>query len=132
MRKSQVEQSCRVSWITSLMRQLSDEVRVASPGVADRIRVAEIYGRSVSDVEQKLALDILNELKAIPLPSDDQGAPGAGPGVIEGGPVSRVGRLLDNIETAQFGEQRQQARRTGARVATAREGWHSGRVSPSR
>ena len=111
MRKSPVEQTCRESWIASLMRQLRDEVWVSPLGAADRIRVAEIYGRSVSDVEQQLALDVLDALKAIPLPPEDDGVPDAGSDIIEGRPVSRIDRLLDNIETAQFGEQRHQGRR---------------------
>ena len=110
MRKSPVEQTCRESWIASLMRRLRDEVWVSPLGAADRIRVAEIYGRSVSDVEQQLALDVLDALKAIPLPPEDDGAPDAGSDIIEGRPVRRIDRLLDNVETAQFGEQRQQGR----------------------
>lgn len=104
------EQTVKVSWIASLMKQLLEEVRVAPLGVDGRARVAEIHRRSVSRVEQGLALSVVDELEIIPLPFCGQERSDAASGVSPGRLVSRLDRLLDNIETAQRGQQRQRQR----------------------
>ena len=109
MNQSLVEQSGRVSWVASLLRQLLKEVRVAPVGFAARARVVEIHARSVSRLERGLALEVVDELNGITLPFCGQQRSRAGLGVAPGGRVSRVDRLLVDIETAQLGQLRQHA-----------------------
>jgi hypothetical protein len=110
-----VRQSGKGSWIASLMRQLLKEVRVAPLGVAGRARVVEIHRRSVSKLEQNLALKVVDELKIIALPFCGQERSEVRPGVGQGRRVGRVDRLLDTIETAQFGQRRRQQKRQQSR-----------------
>ena len=109
MNQSLVEQSGRVSWVASLLRQLLKEVRVAPVGFAARARVVEIHARSVSRLERGLALEVVDELNGITLPFCGQQRSRSGMGVAPGGRVSRVDRLLVDIETAQLGRLRQHA-----------------------
>ena len=110
MNQSRVEQSGKVGWIASLMRQLLQEVRVAPVGVAARTRVAEIHGRAISRLEQRLAQEVVEELKGIAVPFCGLERFETELSVARGRPLSRVDRLLDYIETAQFGQQRQRQR----------------------
>jgi hypothetical protein len=102
------------------MKQLLEEVRVAPLGVAARTRVAAIQDRSVSEPEQVLATDVVKELNGNTLPFAEQDTPAADSGVgqtrglsrrtrrlsrVDRVRLSRVDRLLRNIETAQFGQQ---------------------------
>jgi len=131
--QSLVEQSGKVRSIASLMRQLLEEVRVAPVGVAARARVAEIHGRSVSELERGLALDVVDELEGIALPFCGQERFDAGLGVAQGRRVSRVDRLLDNIESAQFGQQGHRLSKVDAgRASHAATLVHPVRVVPTR
>ena len=58
-----------------------------------------------------LALDVVNELDVINVSFCDQERSDFRLDVAQGGPICRVAWLLDNIETAQFGLQRQRRRR---------------------
>lgn len=104
-----------VGWIASLMQQLLEEVRIAPVGISARTRIAGIYDRSVTRVERGFARDLLNEVEGIPVPFCGQKRRDTGPSVEPDRPLSRIDRLLDNIETSQFGQQRQRQRRADAR-----------------
>lgn len=114
------DESGSASWIASLMKQLREEVRVAPLGIAARRRVAEMQDRSVSGPERDLATDVVDELKGRTLRFGDRESPEVDSGVgqtrglsrrtrhlsrVDRVRVSRVDRLLRNIETAQFGQE---------------------------
>lgn len=111
MNRSRIAQSGGVGWIASLMQQLLEEVRVTPVGVAARTRIAAIHDRSVTRVERRSARDVVDALDAMPVPFCGQKRARAGMTVDPGHRVSRIDRLLDNIETSQFGQQRQRQRR---------------------
>jgi hypothetical protein len=115
MNLSRGTRSGGVGWIASLMKQLLEEVRIAPVGVSARTRIAGIYDRSVTRVERGFARDLLNEVEGIPVPFCGQKRRDTGLTVEPDRPVSRIDRLLDNIETSQFGQQRQRQRRSDAR-----------------
>jgi hypothetical protein len=71
-------------------------------------------GRSVNKLERGLARDVVNELEGIAVPFCGQRRQHTGSDVSEGRPVSRIDRLLDNIEISQLGQQRQRLRRADA------------------
>ena len=103
MGQSLVEHSGKVGEVASLMRQLLQEVRLAPVGLAARTRVAEIHGRAVSRLEQRLALDVVEELKGITVPFCGLNRIETGLGIARGRPFNRVDWLLDTIERAQSG-----------------------------
>ena len=105
MNPSQVEQPGRVGWISSLMKQLLEEVRVV-PFDAGRSRVAEIHGRSVSELEEGLAPEAVDEFKRVTLPLVGQASlSDAELSIAQARRFSRVDRLFHIIETAQFAQQ---------------------------
>jgi len=104
MSQSLVEKSGRVSWISSLLRQLLEEVRVAPVGFAARERVVEIHARSVGRYERGLALEVVEELKGMPLLFCGQERSATVLGLVQGRRVSRLDLLLDRIEAAQSGQ----------------------------
>jgi len=104
-----------VGWIASLMKQLLEEVRIVPVGVSARARIAGICDRSVTRLERGFARDLANEVEGIPVPFCGQKRRDTGLSVAPGRPVSRIDRLLDNIETSQFGQQKQRQRRADAR-----------------
>jgi len=98
------------------MRQLLVEVRVVPLGSAGRARVAVMRDRSVPGVERGIAVDVVDALDAVTLPTDGQAPVVAelsddGSAVSRGARLSRAEMLLGSIETAQLGQQRQQERR---------------------
>jgi hypothetical protein len=120
MVKPPAEETGRASWIASLMKQLLEEVRVAPLGMAARTRVAEMKDRSFSEPEQGLAMDVVNELNGNPLSFAEEQPPDIDSGVgqtrglsrrtrrlsrVDRVRLSRVDRLLRNIETAQIGQE---------------------------
>lgn len=107
-----------------MIKQLLTEVRVSSLGVADRSRVLQIYPCCVSELEQGLALDVLDKLMPTRLPADDRQCCGAGPSVTQDICGSRFDWLLTNLENAQLGQQRQQRMQKTADSPVARgEDW---------
>lgn len=114
MIRSVVEQPGKVGTVTSLMKQLLREVRVEPVGVAARLRVAEIHARSVSRIERGLARNVVDELEGMTLPFCGQERSNPMLGAVQGRRPSRVDRLLDDIEAAQFDQQRQRQRRAVA------------------
>lgn len=106
MNQSWVGQSGKVGWVAALMRQLLREVHDVPVGVVARARVTKIHDRSVSRLEQRLALDVIQELDGIAVPFCGLERFGTGLSIGRGSSSNRVDRLLDHIETAQFGQQR--------------------------
>jgi hypothetical protein len=64
----QVEQPAKVMRIGSMIKQLLEEVRGAPLDEAGRARLVEIHRRSISELEQGLSPELVDELERITLP----------------------------------------------------------------
>lgn len=104
--REQVEQPGRVGWTSSLMKQLLEGVRVVPLGDAGHRCVTEIHGRSVSERDQGLAPEAVDEFKRVALPLGGQPAlSDAELCMAQARRFSRVDRLFHTIETAHFAQQ---------------------------
>ncbi len=68
-----VEQPAKVMRIGSMIRQLLEEVRAAPLDEASRARLAQIHQRSIKELEDGLAPELIEELDRISLPFTDTG-----------------------------------------------------------
>jgi Protein of unknown function (DUF2587) len=68
-----VEQPAKVMRIGSMIRQLLEEVRQAPLDEASRARLAQIHQRSIKELEDGLAPELIEELERISLPFTDTG-----------------------------------------------------------
>jgi hypothetical protein len=66
-----VEQPAKVMRIGSMIRQLLEEVRQAPLDEASRARLAQIHQRSIKELEDGLAPELIEELERISLPFTD-------------------------------------------------------------
>ena len=70
-----VSQPAKVMRIGSMVKQLLEEVRSAPLDEAGRHRLAEIHGRSIDELEDGLAPELVEELRRIALPFAEGAAP---------------------------------------------------------
>ncbi len=70
-----VDQPAKVMRIGTMLKQLLDEVRTAPLDDAGRTRLAAIHERSVQELEDGLAPELVEELHRITLPFDDDSVP---------------------------------------------------------
>jgi hypothetical protein len=70
-----VSQPAKVMRIGSMVKQLLEEVRSAPLDEAGRSRLAEIHGRSLDELEDGLAPELVEELQRIALPFADGETP---------------------------------------------------------
>ena len=70
-----VEQPAKVMRIGTMIKQLLDEVRSAPLDDAARSRLAEIHERSLTELEEGLSPELVDELHRITLPFSDESAP---------------------------------------------------------
>ncbi len=70
-----VEQPAKVMRIGSMVKNLLEEVRNAPLDDAGRKRLAEIHRRSIRELEDGLAPELVDELERIALPFADDGTP---------------------------------------------------------
>ncbi|MGL4174233.1 MAG: bacterial proteasome activator family protein [Actinomycetota bacterium] len=70
-----IEQPAKVMRIGSMIKQLLEEVRSAPLDEAGRARLAEIHERSLVELEQGLAPELVEELRRIALPFGDGTTP---------------------------------------------------------
>ena len=63
-----VEQPAKVMRVASMIKQLLEEVRGAPLDEAGRQRLAEIHRRSITELEQGLSQELVDELERITLP----------------------------------------------------------------
>jgi Protein of unknown function (DUF2587) len=70
-----VAEPAKVMRIGSMVKQLLEEVRTAPLDEAGRARLAEIHQRSIRELEQGLAPELVAELERITLPFNDDGTP---------------------------------------------------------
>lgn len=70
-----VDQPAKVMRIGSMIKQLLEEVRGSSLDEASRARLKEIHTRSIKELEQGLAPELVEELERISLPFTDDAVP---------------------------------------------------------
>jgi hypothetical protein len=70
-----VDEPGKVMRIGTMMKQLLDEVKSAPLDDAARVRLAEIHERSIKELEDGLAPELVEELERITLPFPEDGTP---------------------------------------------------------
>ena len=70
-----IEHPAKVMWVGTMMRQLLDEVRLATLDEPSRDRLREIYETSVAELGAALSVDLREELGRLALPFADDVAP---------------------------------------------------------
>jgi hypothetical protein len=70
-----VDEPAKVMRIGTMMKQLLDEVKSAPLDNAARVRLAEIHERSIKELEDGLAPELVEELERITLPFPADGTP---------------------------------------------------------
>lgn len=100
-----VEQSAKVMRIGAMLMQLLEEVRRAPLDEAGGSRLAEIHRRSISELEQGLAPELVEELERITLPFGDEAPSDAELRIARAQLVGWLEGLFHGIQTALFAEQ---------------------------
>jgi len=101
-----IEQPAKVMRIGSMIKQLLEEVRTAPLDEAGRARLAQIHDRSIAELEQGLAPELVEELRRIALPFADQGTPSdAELRIAQAQLVGWLEGLFHGIQTALFAQQ---------------------------
>jgi hypothetical protein len=70
-----ISEPAKVMRIGSMVKQLLDEVRAAPLDDRSRLRLAEIYERSVTELTEALSPDLAEELRSMALPFDEGEVP---------------------------------------------------------
>ncbi len=101
-----VEQPAKVMRIGSMIKQLLEEVRNAPLDDAGRARLAEIHRRSIKELEDGLAPELIEELERIALPFNEDHAPtDAELRIAQAQLVGWLEGLFHGIQTALFAQQ---------------------------
>ncbi|WP_277925418.1 bacterial proteasome activator family protein [Sediminivirga luteola] len=70
-----VSSPAKVMRIGTMVKQLLDEVKAAPLDEASRTRLAEVYRRSITELQEGLSQELIDELERLSLPFSDDGAP---------------------------------------------------------
>lgn len=101
-----IEQPAKVMRIGSMIKQLLEEVRTAPLDEAGRARLAAIHERSIKELEQGLAAELIDELERITLPFSTTSAPSdAELRIAQAQLVGWLEGLFHGIQTALFAQQ---------------------------
>jgi hypothetical protein len=101
-----IEQPAKVMRIGSMIKQLLEEVRSAPLDEAGRARLAQIHDRSIAELEQGLAPELVDELRRIALPFAEQETPSdAELRIAQAQLVGWLEGLFHGIQTALFAQQ---------------------------
>jgi hypothetical protein len=101
-----IEQPAKVMRIGSMIKQLLEEVRSAPLDDAGRARLAQIHGRSIAELEQGLAPELVEELRRIALPFAEEATPSdAELRIAQAQLVGWLEGLFHGIQTALFAQQ---------------------------
>lgn len=101
-----IEEPAKVMRIGSMIKQLLEEVRSAPLDEAGRARLAEIHSRSIKELEQGLAPELVEELQRITLPFSDGSTPSdAELRIAQAQLVGWLEGLFHGIQTALFAQQ---------------------------
>ena len=103
---SLVEQPAKVMRVGSMIKQLLEEVRSAPLDEAARARLREIHARSITELEQGLAPELVAELDRLSLPFTGEEAPSeAELRIAQAQLVGWLEGLFHGIQTALFAQQ---------------------------
>jgi hypothetical protein len=100
-----VEQPAKVMRIGAMVKQLLEEVRNAPLDQAGRTRLAEIHRRSIAELKQGLAPELIEELDRIALPFKDEAPSDAELRIAQAQLVGWLEGLFHGIQTALFAQQ---------------------------
>ena len=101
-----VEQPAKVMRIGSMVKQLLEEVRSAPLDEASRVRLKEIHSRSVTELEDGLAPELVEELERLSLPFSENATPSdAELRIAQAQLVGWLEGLFHGIQTAMFAQQ---------------------------
>jgi hypothetical protein len=100
-----VSQPGKVMRIASMVKQLLDEVRSAPLDEAGRTRLAEIHRRSISELEDGLAPELIDELERISLPFGENAPSDAELRIAQAQLVGWLEGLFHGIQAALFAQQ---------------------------
>jgi hypothetical protein len=101
-----VEQPDKVMRIGSMIKQLLEEVRNSPLDEAGRARLAEVHERSLAELEQGLSPELVEELRRITLPFDENSTPtDAELRIAQAQLVGWLEGLFHGIQTALFAQQ---------------------------
>jgi hypothetical protein len=101
-----IEEPAKVMRIGSMIKQLLEEVRTAPLDEAGRARLAGIHERSIKELEQGLAPELVDELHRITLPFAEDSTPSdAELRIAQAQLVGWLEGLFHGIQTALFAQQ---------------------------
>jgi hypothetical protein len=101
-----VSQPAKVMRIGSMIKQLLDEVKSAPLDEAARVRLRDIHARSLKELEDGLAPELVEELNRLSLPLTDDEAPSdAELRIAQAQLVGWLEGLFHGIQTALFAQQ---------------------------
>ena len=100
-----VEQPAKVMRIGSMIKQLLEEVRNAPLDEAGRARLADVHERSLSELKDGLAPELVEELERISLPFSDDAPSDAELRVAQAQLVGWLEGLFHGIQTALVAQQ---------------------------
>ena len=100
-----VGQPGKVMRIGSMIKQLLEEVRSAPLDQAGRARLAEIHRRSISELEEGLAPELIDELERITLPFGDEVPTDAELRIAQAQLVGWLEGLFHGIQATLFAQQ---------------------------
>ncbi|GGB24920.1 hypothetical protein GCM10011492_13670 [Flexivirga endophytica] len=131
-----VEQPAKVMRIGSMIKQLLEEVRNAPLDDAGRRRLADIHQRSIGELKEGLAPELVEELERIALPFTDEAPSDAELRIAQAQLVGWLEGLFHGIQTAivaqQMAAQAQlQAMRRGLPAGHSGEAGHDLPTTPT-
>ncbi len=101
-----IEQPAKVMRIGSMIKQLLEEVRSAPLDDASRARLKEIHSRSITELEDGLAPELVAELDRLSLPFTEESTPSdAELRIAQAQLVGWLEGLFHGIQTALFAQQ---------------------------
>jgi hypothetical protein len=101
-----IDQPAKVMRIGSMIKQLLEEVRGSSLDEASRARLRDIHTRSIKELEEGLAPELIDELERISLPFTDDEVPSESElRVAQAQLVGWLEGLFHGIQTALFAQQ---------------------------
>jgi len=101
-----IDQPAKVMRIGSMIKQLLEEVRSSSMDEASRARLRDIHTRSIKELEEGLAPELIDELERISLPFTEDEVPSeAELRVAQAQLVGWLEGLFHGIQTALFAQQ---------------------------
>ena len=101
-----IDQPAKVMRIGSMIKQLLEEVRASELDEASRVRLKEIHTRSIKELEEGLAPELVDELERISLPFTEDSVPSeAELRVAQAQLVGWLEGLFHGIQTALFAQQ---------------------------